>query len=84
MPIPERARLLYIAEECRGRAAEVQVKSLLLMLFANGIGILSVGIEAFGVTLRDALWINESMRKVYLLSGRQVTESKPSSSVTAE
>ena len=64
------------AEDSKGRAARVEVTDLRLFLFANGIGILSIGVEAFGLGAADALWINESMRKVYPSSGRQVREGR--------
>jgi CorA-like Mg2+ transporter protein len=76
MPVPDAARLLYAAEDGNGRSAEVEVKSLLLLLFDNCIGILSIGVEAFGITAGEALWINESMRRVYPSSGRQLREGR--------
>ena len=76
LAVPDGVRLLYAAEDLNGNAAEVQVNSLALLLFANGIGILSLGIEAFGITTEQALWINESMRKIYPSSGRQVREGR--------
>ena len=54
----------------------MEVESIKLLLFANGIGILSLGVEAFGITVERALWINEMMRKVYASSGRQVREGR--------
>jgi hypothetical protein len=47
-----------------------------MFLFANGIGILSIGVEAYGIPADQALWINEMMRKVYPSSGRQVREGR--------
>ena len=54
----------------------MEVTDLRLFLFANGIGILSMGVEAFHLTAAEALWINETMRKVYPSSGRQVREGR--------
>ncbi len=76
IPIPEGSRVWFEAEDSKGRAARVEVTDLRLFLFANGIGILSIGVEAFGLGAADALWINESMRKVYPSSGRQVREGR--------
>lgn len=64
------------AEDVRGRKAEVRLNEIRMFLFANGIGILSIGVEAFDVSAADALWINDMMRKVYPSSGRQIRESR--------
>jgi hypothetical protein len=64
------------AEDLRGRKARVQVTDLRLFLFANGMGIVSIGIEAWNITAREALWINETMRKIYPSSGRQIREGR--------
>jgi len=69
-------RLIYHARDARGREAALRVTDLRLILFANGIGILSLGVEANDITLRNALWINEMMRKVYPSSGRQLREGR--------
>ncbi len=69
-------KLWYEAEDNRGRRATVEVTDLRLFLFANGLGILSIGVEAFRLPAAEALWINESMRKVYPSSGRQVREGR--------
>jgi hypothetical protein len=76
IPIPEGARVWFTARDARGRSARVEVSDLRMFLFANGIGILSIGIEAFGIPAELALWINETMRKVYPSSGRQVREGR--------
>jgi hypothetical protein len=72
----EQGRLWLVAQDRKERAAEVEVTDLRLFLFANGIGILSIGVEAFHVSAAQALWINESLRKVYPSSGRQVREGR--------
>jgi hypothetical protein len=69
-------QLIFEAEDARGRMARVRVTDLRLFLFANGIGILSLGVEAEHLSLEHALWINEMMRKVYPSSGRQLREGR--------
>jgi len=76
MPLEEGSRLLYEGQDNKGRGASVPVTDLRLFLFANGIGILSIGVEAFNLPVREALWINESLRKVYPSSGRQLREGR--------
>ncbi len=76
IPLGDGRRLWFHAEDAKGRSATVEVTDLRLFLFANGIGILSIGVEAFGISTTQALWINESMRKVYPSSGRQVREGR--------
>ncbi len=76
LPIGHGARLWLEAQDVKGRSATVEVTDLRLFLFANGIGILSIGIEATGLPASQALWINESMRKVYASSARQVREGR--------
>jgi hypothetical protein len=69
-------RVMLRATDARGRNAEVQITDLRLFLFANGIGILSIGVEAFDIPVQQALWINEMVRKVYPSSGRQIREGR--------
>jgi len=76
IPIPDNQKLFYEAEDIKGRSAAVEVTDLRLMMFANGIGILSIGVEAFHRTAEEVLWINEQMRKVYPSSGRQLREAR--------
>jgi len=76
LPIPADKKLWFYAEDVKGRSASVQITDLRLFLFANGIGILSVGVEAFHLPASDALWINEAFRKVYPSSGRQIREGR--------
>jgi hypothetical protein len=73
---PEGSRLYFDAADRKGRSARCEITDLRLFLMANGIGILSIGIEAFNITAREALWINEAMRKVYPSSGRQLREGR--------
>jgi len=68
--------VLLEATDLHGRRAEVRITDLRLFLFANAIGILSIGVEASNLTAADALWINEMMRKVYPSSGRQLREGR--------
>ncbi len=76
IPVPESATLWFEAQDNKGREARVRITDLRLFLFANGIGILSIGVEAFRLAAAEALWINESLRKVYPSSGRQVREAR--------
>ncbi|MBI4167214.1 MAG: hypothetical protein HY508_15925 [Acidobacteria bacterium] len=76
IPIPEGSRLWFEGRDQKGRGAKVEVTDLRLFMFANGIGILSIGIEALRLSATEALWINESLRKVYPSSGRQLRESR--------
>ena len=76
IPIREGAKIWFEAQDQKGRSAIAEVTDLRLFLFANGIGILSIGVEAVRLSTRDVLWINESMRKVYPSSGRQVREGR--------
>ncbi|MCC7173688.1 MAG: hypothetical protein IT159_00710 [Bryobacterales bacterium] len=76
IPIPQDARLWLEASDLKGRGAKVEVTDLRLFLFANGMGILSIGVEAFNLTAAQGLWINETLRKVYPSSARQVREGR--------
>lgn len=69
-------RAFFEAEDVKGRSACVELTDLRLFLFANGIGILSIGIERLNAPVAEALWINETMRKVYPSSSRQVREGR--------
>lgn len=79
--IPADSRLTLSAEDLRGRRATVEVTSLKLFLFANGISILSIGVESSRISSRDALWINEMMRKIFPSSGRQRREGRIPSAI---
>jgi hypothetical protein len=81
-PLEETGRRLILeAEDARERSAAVRVTDLRMFLFANGIGILSIGVEATHLSVEKALWINEMMRKVYPSSGRQLREGRTPSRV---
>lgn len=69
-------KLIFEAEDARGRGAAVRVTDLRLFLFANGIGILTIGVDSTHLPMSQALWINEMMRKVYPSSGRQLREGR--------
>jgi hypothetical protein len=73
---PVGGKLFYQCEDNKGGQASVEVTDLRLFLFANGIGILSIGVEAWNMPMKQALWINESMRKVYPSSARQIREGR--------
>jgi hypothetical protein len=75
-------KLFFQTGDARGRSAKVEVTDLRLMMFANSIGILSVGVEAFSIPVEHALWINETMRKVYPSSGRQLREGRTANHVS--
>ena len=70
------SRLFYEAEDGGGESAEVEVTSLELLTFANGIAILSIGVEAHNIPYARALWINEMMRKIYPSSGHQIQTAR--------
>ena len=81
IPIEPRHRVRLHAQDERGRSEIVAVTELRLILFANGIGILSLGVQAFNLPAARALWINEMMRKLYPSSGRQKREGRTPSRV---
>lgn len=66
------SRLFYEAEDILGNSAKVEINDLRLMMFANGVSILVVSVEADGISYDHALWINEMMRKIYPSSDRQI------------
>jgi len=68
--------LWFEAQDNKGRHARVEVMDLKLNLYANGIGTLAIGVEAWDLGVRDALWINEMMRKIYPSSRRQMREGR--------
>jgi hypothetical protein len=76
IPIEDGKHLYFSAHEANGCRTSAEITDLRLFLFANGIAILSIGIEALGISASEALWINESMRKVYPSSGRQIREGR--------
>ncbi|MBM3775282.1 MAG: hypothetical protein FJW37_08970 [Acidobacteria bacterium] len=76
IPLEAGRKLRLGAEDGKGRSAMVEVTDLRLFLFANGIGILSIGVEAFQVPVSGGLWINEMLRKIYPSSARQLREGR--------
>lgn len=82
IPLSPENKLFFMAEDLREREAELEVTDLRLFLFANGIGILAIGVEASDIPVSKALWVNEMMRKVYPSSGRQLREGRCPSRVT--
>jgi hypothetical protein len=76
IPIPAESKLWFVGTDQKGRGAKVEVTDLRLFMFANGIGILSIGVEALHLSASDALWINESLRKIYPSSARQLREAR--------
>ncbi len=75
-------RLWYEAEDIRGERASVEITDLRLLLFANGVGILTLGVEARDISYSHALWINEMMRKIYPSSDRQIETARVPSRLT--
>lgn len=76
LDIPDNVRVIYQVEDSRGKKISAEVTALRLMMFANGIGILSLSVECMDIPGSQALWINEMMRKVYPSSGRQLREGR--------
>ena len=76
MPVSAGAQVWLSAEDVRGRSATLEVTDIRLFLFANAMGILSIGVEAKDIPVSEALWANEMMRKVYPSSGRQRREGR--------
>lgn len=72
IPIGPDSHLFYEAEDVSGKFVRVCVTDLRLLMFANGIGILTIGVEAHAISYAEALWINEMMRKIYPSSDRQI------------
>ena len=73
---PAGTKLWFEASDSKARGAKVEITDLRMFLFANGVGILSIGVEAWGLGAGEALWINEAMRKVYPSSSRQLREGR--------
>jgi hypothetical protein len=81
IPIKDK-QVIMGAIDANGTSHTVNVTELRMFVFANGMGILSIGVEAQNIAVKEALWINEQMRKVYPSSGRQRREGRiPSSFV---
>jgi hypothetical protein len=70
------SRLYYEAEDGGGECARVEVTELRLLMFANGVGILNLGVEAHNIRYAQALWINEMMRKIYPSSAHQIETAR--------
>ena len=73
---PDGSTLRYECSDRKGGQASTAITDLRLFLFANGVGVLSIGVEDWNLSAKQALWINESMRKVYPSSARQVREGR--------
>lgn len=70
------SRIFYEAEDGVGESVKIEVTGLRLLMFANGVGILTIGVEARNIPYSQALWINEMMRKVYPSSGHQIQTAR--------
>jgi hypothetical protein len=68
--------VVWAIEDARGRGAVVDVTDLRMFLFANGIGVLSIGVEKTDVSASEALYLNEMIRKVFPSSDRQRREGR--------
>jgi hypothetical protein len=79
---PQGKKVFLRALNEKGALHSVEVTDLRLFLFANGLGILSIGVESHNISARDALWVNEMMRKVYPSSGRQRREGRAPTQVS--
>ncbi|MBC7924043.1 MAG: hypothetical protein H7039_00135 [Bryobacteraceae bacterium] len=66
----------WTIEDSRSRVTHADVTDLRMFLFANGIGILSIGVERRDIEFSEALYLNEMMRKVFPSSGRQRREGR--------
>ena len=76
LPNPHNSSLWYEAKDFSGAGMKIEVTDLRLFLFANGIGILSLGVEARNLPISRALWINEIFRKIYPSSAEQVRDGR--------
>ena len=76
LPVPSESELYIQANDVHGLSTKSRVTDLRLFLFVNGMGILSIGVEAYDLPLNEVLWINESLRKIYPSSGQQVREGR--------
>jgi len=76
MSPPAGATIWFEARDTGGHESTVAITDLRLFMFANGMGILSIGVEAYDRLTSEVLWINESLRKVYPSSAQQVREGR--------
>jgi hypothetical protein len=76
MSVPEGSKLWFEACDAHGGFAAIEITDLRLFMFANGMGVLSFGVEASDMPISTVLWINESLRKVYPSSERQIQEGR--------
>ncbi|HMG01672.1 MAG TPA: DUF4231 domain-containing protein [Edaphobacter sp.] len=76
LPNPHNSSLWYEVKDFSGAGMKIEVTDLRLFLFANGIGILSLGVEARNLPISRALWINEIFRKIYPSSAEQVRDGR--------
>jgi hypothetical protein len=76
VPLDRERPLTWRIEDARERKASAEVTDLRLFLFANGIGLLSIGVERTDIRAAEALYLNEMMRKVFPSSDRQRREGR--------
>jgi hypothetical protein len=63
--ISDSHRLWLEGSDALGGGASVEVTDLRLLLSAQGIGVLSIGVAASAIDAGQALWINLRLRKLY-------------------
>jgi hypothetical protein len=81
IPLDAAKPLRWTISDARKRSTSAQISDLRLFMFANGIGILSIGVERDDLPFPEALYLNEMMRKVFPSSDRQRREGRiPSNS----
>jgi hypothetical protein len=69
-------RLFYEASDDNGQSAKLEITDLRLLIFGNGVAILTIGVEARDISYTQALWINEMMRKIYPSSAHQIQTAR--------
>jgi hypothetical protein len=69
-------RLWFEGSDALGGGGRAQVTDLRLYLSAQGIGVLSIGIETGEIDATQALWINRRLRKLYPLDADSVREGR--------
>lgn len=76
IPLDPGQPVSWAVADARGRKVKAEVTDLRLFLFANGVGTLSIGVERWDISLTEALYLNETMRKVFPTSDRQRREGR--------
>ena len=58
MPYTPERKLFSAAQDAKGRSSHTEITTLRLFLFANGVGILSIGIETHDLPARSVQKLN--------------------------